>query len=100
MSWPAVRALVGKELRQVRRSRGAVISSALLPTLLMLIVPLGQMAGFSAAGGSADLSAAGASNPANAAILARFERPIGLFTDLLLPLFVAMTGVVVPSVAT
>ncbi|HET7770132.1 MAG TPA: ABC transporter permease subunit [Chloroflexota bacterium] len=100
MSWAAVRALVGKELRQLRRSRGAVVSSALLPILLMIIVPLGQLAGFSAAGDASGLSTANASNPANAAILARFERPIGLFTDLLLPLFVAMTGVVVPSVAT
>ena len=100
MSGAAVRALVAKELLQVRRSRGALISSTLLPILLMLVVPLGQLAGFTAASGQSDLSSAAASNPANAALLDRFDRPIELFTGLLLPLFVAMTGVVVPSVAT
>src|SRR5687768_428811 len=100
MSWAAVRALLGKELRQVRRSRGAVVSSALLPTLLMLVVPLGQMAGFSAAGGQSGVLPNATSNPANALLLQRFDRPIELFTGVLLPLFVAMTGVVVPSVAT
>ena len=103
MTWASVRALIGKELRQVRRSRGAVVSSALLPILLMLVVPLGQLAGFSAADGPPALSpvgAARASNPASAALLDRFDRPIELYSGLLLPLFVAMTGVVVPSVAT
>ena len=97
MSWSAVWALVGKELRQVRRSRGALASSTLLPILLMLVVPLGQLAAFSAAAGDT-LSAA--RNPANAVLLARFEGPLDMYTSLLLPLFVAMTGVVVPSVAT
>ena len=100
MSWSAVCALTGKELRQVRRSRGAVFSSALLPILLMLVVPLGQLAGFSAAAEQAARFPAATSNPANAALLSRFDGPIALYTGLLLPLFVAMTGVIVPSVAT
>ena len=97
MTWSAVRALMSKELRQVRRSRGALLSSTLLPILLMLVVPLGQLAGFTAAG---DATTSSAANPGNAVLASRFGRPIELFTGLLLPLFVAMTGVIVPSVAT
>ena len=96
MSWPAVRALVRKELRQVRRSRGAVVSSALLPILLMLLAPLGQLTAFAAS----EQTALPPGNAANDALMARFARPIELFTGVVLPLFVAMTGVVVPSVAT
>ena len=99
MSGAAVRVLLGKELRQVSRSRGALLSSTLLPILLMLVVPMAQLAAFSASSGQEALTA-GSRSAANAALLARFERPMAMYTGLMLPLFVAMTGVVVPSVAT
>ncbi|HEU5315243.1 MAG TPA: ABC transporter permease subunit [Chloroflexota bacterium] len=95
----AVRALLGKELLQLRRSRGALISSTLLPLLMMLGVPLMQVAAFRSMTPE-QLAAGATANPANAALLARFERPMDLFTGVLLPLFVAMTGVLVPAVAT
>ena len=95
----AVGALLRKELRQLRRSRGALISSTLLPALLMLIVPLAQAFAFQSMTPE-QLALSASTNPANAALLARFERPAELFTSVLLPMFVAMTGVLVPAVAT
>ena len=89
--------LLWKELRQLRRSRGALLSSTLLPVLTLVIVPLGLMAALQAAPGQ--LSPSGV-NPANDALLARFGAPQALFTGLLLPLFVALTGVLVPAIAT
>ena len=100
MSWSAVRALMRKELRQTRRSRGAVASSALLPILLMLLVPLGQLAAFSSIATETAPIPGSPGSAVNAALLARFARPVDVYTGVLLPLFVAMTGVVVPSVAT
>jgi hypothetical protein len=40
---PEVSILLGKELRQVRRSRGALASATLLPLFLMTAMPLGQL---------------------------------------------------------
>ena len=97
MSWSAVRALLGKELLQMRRSRGALISSTLLPILLMVVIPLGQLAAFSSTSSQAAMATG---NATNTALLARFARPVEAFTGLILPLLIAMTGVVVPSVAT
>ena len=62
-------------------------------------VPMAQLAAFSSSSGQEALTA-GSRNAANAALLARFDRPMAMYTGLMLPLFVAMTGVVVPSVAT
>ena len=40
---PDVRILLGKELRQVRRSRAALASATLLPLFLMTVMPLAQL---------------------------------------------------------
>lgn len=91
-----VRSLLWKELRQLRRSRGALASTTLLPIFMLLVVPFMQLAAFR----SMDTAQIAAANPTNQAMLARFERPIDLYTTLILPLFVALTGVIVPAVAT
>jgi hypothetical protein len=40
---PEVRILLGKELRQVRRSRGALASATLLPLFFITVLPLTQV---------------------------------------------------------
>jgi ABC-type transport system involved in multi-copper enzyme maturation permease subunit len=90
-----VSALLWKELRQIRRNRAAVTSSLLMPLLLLLIVPLGQLAAFR----TAPERAFGGVSGANAFLLAHFGGPRDLFTFLLLPLFVALAGTLVPLVA-
>lgn len=91
-----VRTLVWKELRQIRRSRGAIASSTLLPLLTLVIVPLTQLAGFRSVAPD-QLSAA---NPSNQFMIERFGSPMAMYTTLLLPLFCALTGVLVPSLMT
>jgi ABC-type transport system involved in multi-copper enzyme maturation permease subunit len=90
--------LVWKELRQMRRSRAALLSSTLLPVLMLVVMPLGQLAALRSAGPGA--ATGPAASPVNDAVLGRFQRPEDMFVYLLLPLFVALTGVVVPAVAT
>jgi ABC-2 type transport system permease protein len=99
LSWTQVRALVWKELRQLRRSRGAIASATLLPLLMLVVVPLAQLGGFRAAA-SEQVVAAIQSNDVDGAVLARFADPMDLYTGVLLPLIVALTGVIVPAVAT
>jgi ABC-type Na+ efflux pump permease subunit len=40
-----VRALLAKEMRQARRSRGALVSTIVLSALLIVVSPMGQLAG-------------------------------------------------------
>ena len=74
-----MRALLRKELLQVRRSRGALVSGTLLPLLLLVILPASQVATLRSVPEAADAQ--------------------GLLTGFLLPLMVALSGLVVPSVA-
>jgi ABC-type Na+ efflux pump permease subunit len=76
--------LVRKELLQVRRSRGALLSGILLPLLLMVVMPGFQLASLRSVQGQV---------PAGEPV------PEQLFTDFLLPLVVAISGLIVPSVA-
>lgn len=69
-----VRDLVAKELRELRRSRGALASATLIPTFLLLVMPLGQFLALRFDGG-----------------------PTDVFTRFLLPLFVAVGGLIVPA---
>jgi ABC-2 type transport system permease protein len=68
--------LLRKELLQVRRSRGALVSGILLPLLLMVIMPAFQLAS-----------------------LRSVQEGEELFTSFLLPLLVALSGLIVPSAA-
>ena len=40
IQWPAVWAIVGKDIRAIRRSKAVVIPMLLVPTLLMIVLPL------------------------------------------------------------
>jgi ABC-2 type transport system permease protein len=78
--------LLRKELLQVRRSRGALLSGILLPLLLMVVMPGFQLASLRSVRDAGPL-------PADLA------DPQQLFTGFLLPLVVALSGLIVPSVA-
>lgn len=90
---PMLRALVGKELRQVRRGKGAIASATLLPLLLLVVVPLSQLFTLSLVRGAP--SGLESVPPG----LADLAEPRDLFLRLLFPLFVTLGGLVVPSVA-
>lgn len=79
-------ALLRKELLQVRRSRGALLSGILLPLLLMVVMPGFQLSSLQSVRESGPL-------PGD------LSDPEQLFTQFLLPLLVAISGLVVPSVA-
>lgn len=88
----AVRALLDKEFRQLGRSRGALVSGTLLPLLLLVLVPLPQLVGLQAA----------PLLPRDLPLPAGFSDigdPQGLFALVLYPLFVTITGLIVPSLA-
>lgn len=87
------RILFRKEVRQLLRSRGAVASSVLLPILLLLVVPMIQLASFQAVGSARPGLGARMVPPGLA-----FARPEDLYATFLLPLFLVLGGVVVPAV--
>jgi Cu-processing system permease protein len=86
-----LRALLWKEFRQMRRSRGAILSAALFPFLLLVVEPWLQVKGL----------ASGVMTGLGGPLLARFGGQLGLFTQLSVPLFVTLAGVLVaPVIAT
>jgi ABC-type transport system involved in multi-copper enzyme maturation permease subunit len=86
---PRVRALVGKELRQVGRSRGALVSATLLPILFLLVEPIVQLR----------MLLDGPLGGESGQLLFRhFGDPRGLFLQLSLPLFVTLAGVLAAPV--
>ncbi|MEA2641458.1 MAG: type transport system permease protein [Chloroflexota bacterium] len=90
---PESRILLGKELRQIRRSRRAVLTSTLLPLLLLVIMPMGQLASFRSMPAEA-LQRGGTQglppgiDPTN---------PVSFYTYFLFPLFLVIGGLMVPS---
>lgn len=95
---PGVGALLWKELRQIRRGRAALLSTTLLPLLLLVVVPLGQFFGLRSAVDSSRAGLAAGNVPPLPGI-ADITDPVQMFTAVLFPLFVALGGLVVPSVA-
>ena len=89
-----MRALLRKELRQARRSRGALVSTTVLSLLLIVITPMGQLAGLRASGGRLPYGLGGGLPSSLVG-----EDPLAMFGATLLPLFVTMAGLLVPSVA-
>jgi ABC-2 type transport system permease protein len=88
----AVRALLWKEVRQIRRSRGAILSATIFPFLLLVVQPIIQIKGLTSTAALAGVSGS---------ILDRFGGPMGIFTHLSVPLFVTLAGVLVaPVIAT
>ena len=85
--------LLRKELLQVRRSRGALLSGVLLPLLLMVVMPALQLASLRAV---ADTLPA---EPGLGPLPPDLAEPAQLLTHFLLPLMVAISGLIVPSVA-
>ena len=88
-----VRALLDKEFRQLGRSRGALVSGTLLPLLLLVLVPLPQLAGLEAA---PIVMPEGLPLPPGFSDIGDAR---GLFALLLYPLFVTIAGLIVPSLA-
>lgn len=86
--------LLRKELLHVRRSRGALLSALLLPLLLMVVMPAFQLASLRALQEQVPLS----SLPATALPSDLFD-PDTFMLQFLLPLVVAISGLIVPSVA-
>jgi ABC-2 type transport system permease protein len=98
MSWltPEARVLLGKEVRQLLRSRGALLTTTLLPTFLLLVIPLVQLMSARAAEGR-PRPATNLPMPSGFGDLAH---PMQLFLHLTLPLFIVIGGLLVPSLGT
>jgi ABC-2 type transport system permease protein len=93
---PHVVVLVGKELRQVRRSRGAMATATLMPFLLMTVMPLLQVYGVRASGMGGQPSPTGWVPPGLAEI---GDDPARAMVRVMLPMFLVISGLMVPSVA-
>ena len=85
-----------KELRQVRRSRGALMSATLLPLLLLVFTPALELFSMRAAAAHGPVPTLTSSGPIPIEI---FEDPTLLFARFLFPLFLVLGGLIVPSVA-
>lgn len=93
-----VRILMTKEWRHLLRSRGAMLTALFLPVLFLLIIPGTQMLALSA---GVDLNnnpplPADAPLPPGLAVLE--DDPKAVMRALLLPLFVTIGGLMVPSI--
>ncbi|MBI4319907.1 MAG: ABC transporter permease subunit [Chloroflexi bacterium] len=90
----AIAALLWKETRQIPRKRSAVISAVLFPLLFFVALPLGNIVGIRAAAVSAPV---GPNAPAGFGNIA--GDPILMMRDFMLPLFITLGGLVIPSIA-
>jgi ABC-2 type transport system permease protein len=89
-----VRVLMRKELRQFLRSRTAVLTSLLLPALIMVLAPLVQL--FASAAGT---EAHGSSIPVGVPGLTGGTQLSDLFLYVTFPLFFVLGGLMTPSLA-
>lgn len=94
MIGPEVRCLMRKEWRQALRSRGAMLTSLLMPLLFLVVIPCGQMLAFFATPPQA--IPPGAVLPPGLAGLRDDPREV---IRLLVPLMVTLGGLLVPSLA-
>jgi ABC-2 type transport system permease protein len=94
---PQVRILLGKELRQVRRSRGALLSATLLPPFLMTGMPMVQLFAARAATSAGQPAVSSGVIPPGIADVA--NDPTRLLVAVMLPMFITLGGLVVPSVS-
>jgi ABC-2 type transport system permease protein len=88
-----LRALLGKELRQLRRTRSVMLSATLLPLFLMVISPIGQYLSLR------DVPVRGMTSGPTPPGLAAVERPEQMLTEFFLPLILSVVGLLVPTVA-
>ena len=89
---PSVRLLFVKEIRQFLRSRQALVTGLLLPTLLMVVVPVIQL-------GSASGAPATSTIPRVVPGLAGISDVRSIFLYFTYPLFVVLAGLLTPSLA-
>jgi ABC-2 type transport system permease protein len=94
--WQRLGPLLTKELRQVRRSRGALLSTTLLPLLLLVVTPGLQLFSLRAAAAQGGLPSGTIKGPFPPDL---FDDPQVLFARFLFPLFLILGGLIVPSVA-
>lgn len=90
----ALRALLGKELRELRRSKGALLSATLFPLFLMTGLPLFQLIAMRGAPASTSVPTG---LPAGMAVAA--ADPVQLLVRVMLPMFLVLGGLVVPSIS-
>jgi ABC-2 type transport system permease protein len=94
---PEVRILLGKELRQVRRSRAALASATLLPLFLMTIMPLTQLFFARSAAAPPQSQASGAVAPPGLAGVG--DDQTQLLVSVMLPMFIVLGGLIVPTIS-
>lgn len=92
-----VRILVGKELRQVRRSRGALASATLLPLFLMTLMPLVQV--FSARSAAVPAQSTRSEVFLGPGMAEVGNDPMQLVLTFMLPLAIVLGGLVAPSIS-
>ena len=92
-----VRVLLGKELRQITRSRAALASSTLLPLLLITLTPMGQLIAMRSAPPEPPPDIPGGVMPPGLADA--IQDPDQFFIRFMLPMFITLGGLIVPSVA-
>jgi ABC-2 type transport system permease protein len=92
---PQVRILLGKELRQVCRSRGALLSATLLPLFLMTGLPMVQLFAARAATSAGQPAVSSGFIPPGIAEVANDPTRVAV----MLPMFITLGGLVVPSVS-
>lgn len=89
----SVQILLGKELRQLGRSRGALVSATLLPLLLLVVVPIPQLVTLRNL--PLDIPAIPGGGPPGLQSL----RGADAFVLLMYPLLATICGMIVPSLA-
>jgi ABC-2 type transport system permease protein len=92
-----VRILLGKELRQIRRSRGALASATLLPLFLITVMPLTQLFFALSATVAEPSTRSEVSLPPGMAEVANDQTQ--LLVSFMLPFFILLGGLVAPSIS-
>ncbi|HEX6292512.1 MAG TPA: ABC transporter permease subunit [Herpetosiphonaceae bacterium] len=93
-----VRILMAKEWRHLLRSRGAMLTALLLPMLLLLIIPGLQMLAFTAGVPMSSNTEFPPGAPLPPGLAEIGDDPKAMLRALLLPLFMALGGLMVPSI--
>jgi ABC-2 type transport system permease protein len=92
-----VRILLGKEVRQVLRSRGALALATLLPLFLMTVMPLAQLVFARSAAAPPQAQASGGFAPPGMADVA--NDPTQLLVSVMLPMYIVLGGLIVPTIS-
>ena len=95
-----IRALVWKELRQLPRKRGALLTATIFPFFFLFLLPLGQGFGLRTSNPTAQNIATmvAESLPPFPSLVTVTSTPTVLYREFTLPLFVSFGGLIVPGV--